>query len=77
MPRLITEWSTDDPRLAEMLRSIAEEPEHSVERQELEAALHMMQARFCWARADRMRARAREDEARARRRAERKAATNQ
>ena len=44
MPRLITEWSTDDPGLAEMLRSIAEFPEYSVERIELEAVLHSWQA---------------------------------
>lgn len=44
MARLITEWSSDDPGLADMLRSIAEVPEHSTARLELEAALHTWQA---------------------------------
>lgn len=60
--RLITEWSTDDPKLAKTLELIADAPEHSVERQELEAALHMFQARLCWERADRYR---RQDQQRA------------
>lgn len=44
MPRLITEWSTEDPGLADMLREIASFPEGSVERLELEAILHTQQA---------------------------------
>lgn len=44
MARLVTEWSTNDPGLANMLRSIAEFPEYSIERMELEAALHAWQA---------------------------------
>jgi hypothetical protein len=47
MPRLITEWSTRDPKLAEMLREIARFPERSVERLELEAILHTQQAAWC------------------------------
>lgn len=44
MPKLITEWSTDDKDLAKMLQSIAEWPEYSIERMELEVALHQWQA---------------------------------
>lgn len=51
MPRLVTEWSTDDPGLAKMLQTIAAEPEYTSLRQELEGALHMQQARLCWQRA--------------------------
>lgn len=40
MARLIVEWSTQDPQLAAVLRRIAEYPEHSAERMELEATLH-------------------------------------
>lgn len=64
MPRLLTEWSTDDPQLAEMLRSIDAEPEHTSLRQELEGALHMMQARLAWRRADQYREYERQREAR-------------
>jgi hypothetical protein len=74
MPRLLTEWSTDDPTIAEALQLIASEPEHSSARMELEAALHTFQARLCWQRAERYREREREQEARDRRRAERQAA---
>jgi hypothetical protein len=43
-PRLITEWSTHDEALARTLRLIAEFPEYSLERMELEAQLHLWQA---------------------------------
>lgn len=55
MPRLITEWSTEDPGLADMLRDIASFPEHSVERLELEAILHTQQAAWCYRRIGRLR----------------------
>lgn len=55
MPRLVTEWSTSDPGLAEMLRSIADLPEHDPTRHELEALLHTQQARIAWREADRLR----------------------
>lgn len=74
MPRLLTEWSTDDPTIAEALQLIASEPEHSSTRLELEAALHTFQARLCWQRAEVSRQRERDQEARDRRRAEREAA---
>lgn len=51
--RLVTEWSTDDPQLAGILRGIAALPEHSAARLECEAQLHMTEARACWAAADR------------------------
>lgn len=63
--RLVTEWSTDDPELAETLRMIAAEPEWSVTRLEMEAGLHMMQARFAWRRADQIRERQNESDRRA------------
>lgn len=44
MAQLITEWSTTDETLARTLRMIAEFPEHSIERMELEASLHQWQA---------------------------------
>jgi hypothetical protein len=44
MPRLIVEWSTADPTLAAVLRRIAEFPERSAERMELEATLHAAEA---------------------------------
>jgi hypothetical protein len=47
MPRLVTEWSTDDPQIARTLQLIASLPEHSLERPELEAALHTFQAAQC------------------------------
>lgn len=46
MSRLVTEWSTDDPQVAEALRLIASVPEWSIERLELEAALHQVQAKL-------------------------------
>lgn len=55
MPRLITEWSTEDPGLADMLREIASFPEHSVERLELEALLHTQQAAWCHRQVGRLR----------------------
>ncbi len=42
MARLITEWSTDDPQIADMLRSIDSET-NAVLRLELESALHIWQ----------------------------------
>jgi uncharacterized protein YecT (DUF1311 family) len=50
MPRLVTEWSTQDPQLAETLKTIASFPERSVERLELEAILHTQQAAWCYQR---------------------------
>ena len=44
MARLIVEWSTADPQLAAVLQRIAEYPEHSAERMELEATLHAAEA---------------------------------
>jgi hypothetical protein len=41
--RLLTGWSTDDPGLAEMLRSIQDEPDLAL-RLELFAGLHTWQA---------------------------------
>ena len=55
MPRLITEWSTEDPGLAGMLREIASFPEHSIERLELEALLHTQQAAWCYRQVGRLR----------------------
>lgn len=52
---LITEWSTDDPGVAELLTEIAKLPQYSAARHEAEAGLHMMQARFAWRRADEFR----------------------
>jgi hypothetical protein len=46
MPRLITEWSSDDPTLANMLREMAAMPEWSEERMASEAALHTFQAHW-------------------------------
>lgn len=46
MPRLITEWSTDDEAIARSLRLIDSEADHIV-RLELEAALHTFQAGWC------------------------------
>jgi hypothetical protein len=36
----VVEWSTEDPDLAKVLRTIAAYPEGSTERMELEAVLH-------------------------------------
>lgn len=69
--RLVTEWSTDDPALASTLRDLNALPELSVERQEAEAQLHMIQARECWRAADRIRARQRDAERREERREQR------
>jgi hypothetical protein len=55
MPQLVTEWSTDDPGLAEMLKSIAALPAYDPDRHELEALLHTQQARLAWREADRLR----------------------
>lgn len=73
MPRLITEWSTDDPTIAQALDLIQSTPEYSSARQELEAALHTFQARLCWQRATEYRRREREQAARDARRTARKA----
>jgi uncharacterized SAM-dependent methyltransferase len=54
--RLLTEWSTDDPGLAESLRQISAMPEYEPERHEAEAFLHMIQARAAWRKADELRA---------------------
>lgn len=74
MPLLRTEWSTDDPTIAQALDLIASTPEYSSAREELEAALHMFQARLCWQRAAGHRQREREQAARDARREARKAA---
>lgn len=42
--RLVVEWSTDDPRIAAVLHTIAQYPDGSPERMELEAALHTAEA---------------------------------
>lgn len=55
MPRLITEWSSEDVSLADMLREIASFPEGSVERLELEAILHTQQAAWCHRQVGRLR----------------------
>lgn len=55
MAQILTEWSSDDPKLALMLRRIASFPENSADRCELEGFLHMMLARSCWRDADRLR----------------------
>jgi hypothetical protein len=56
VPRIITEWSTDDdPQLAGVLRMLASIPEHEPERHELEAHLHMVLMRAAWREADRLR----------------------
>lgn len=55
MPRLITEWSTSDPGLAEMLTMVNAVPEYDPARHELEAMLHIEQARLAWREADRLR----------------------
>lgn len=52
---LVTEWSSSDPRLAAMLRSIAELPEWSEERLAAEAALHTFQAQLAHERIGRIR----------------------
>lgn len=54
--RLVTEWSTDDPALAETLRRIADVPEWDPIRHEMEAALHTFQARLAWQKAGALRA---------------------
>ena len=59
MPRLITEWSTDDPKLAGMLRWIAGMPAYSEERLEIEAMLHTFLARVTYIELGEMRARRR------------------
>lgn len=56
MPRLITQWSTRDETLSRTLRLIAEFPEHSLERMELEAQLHLWQAAELLREVGRMRA---------------------
>lgn len=57
MPRLITDWTTEDPALAVTLRRIASYPEDSPERLELEAVLHTFQAQWCNVRAGEIRGR--------------------
>lgn len=54
--RIIVEFSTQDPVLAGVLRTIAEAPEYSSTRAELEGLLHMYLARTCWRDAERYRA---------------------
>lgn len=67
--QIITEWSSATPRVAAALQELAALPEHSVERLEAEAGLHMLQARWCWRRADRLREAQRADEQRRARKA--------
>lgn len=59
---LRTEWSTDDPKLAKMLRQIAALDEWSEERLALEAALHTWQAQHCYRRMGEQRGWRRADE---------------
>ena len=47
MAELITDWSSADPRLAALLRSIADM--HGPQRWAAEAALHTFQAQHCTA----------------------------
>lgn len=61
--RLITEWSTPSPVLAKVLKMVSDEPEHSILRLELEAALHSFQARLCYEQIARLK-RAEQDRAR-------------
>lgn len=58
--RLVTEWSTDDPALAQTLALIAATPTWDPLRHEMEAALHTFQARLAWQRAAELRAAARQ-----------------
>lgn len=62
--RLITEWSTDSPVLAPTLKLVAAEPEHSILRLELEAALHSYQARLCYQQIERLKSAERDRAAR-------------
>ena len=67
MPRLLTEWScAEEGPLADSLRMIAAEPEHSILRLELEAALHSFQARLCYQQIERLRTAERDREKRKR-----------
>lgn len=54
MPRLITEWSTDDPDLAEMLKMINREPDPAL-KLDLEAMLHHQLALISTRDAERLR----------------------
>lgn len=56
VPRLLTQWTTsEEGPLANALRMVAAEPEHTILRYELEAALHSFQARLCYQSIDRLR----------------------
>lgn len=54
MARLTTEWSTDDPQVAEALRLLNAMPTWSPEYHEALAGLHILQARWEWREADRL-----------------------
>lgn len=44
MTYVTIDWYSDDPEMAELLRTVASYPEYSVERLELEAVLHEFMA---------------------------------
>lgn len=57
-PRAVTitaDFSTEDPRLAVLLRAVQALPEDAPERHEAEAHLHLELARVAWRRADALR----------------------
>lgn len=64
MPRIVAEFSSDDPTLAGVLKLIDSFPEYSPERAEMEALLHIQLARVSWREADQLRALADKREAR-------------
>lgn len=77
MPRLLTEWRVaEEGPLADSLRMIAAEPEHSILRLELEAALHSFQARHCYEQIDRLRRAEQDRAARKARQTKRRSAVN-
>jgi hypothetical protein len=53
--RMVTTWWASDAKVADALRFIQSIPEHTPERHEAEAGLHMLQARWAWRRADELR----------------------
>lgn len=55
LARLETLWRTDDPKVAAALERIMSQPVGTPERHEAIAGLHMLQARWEWRDADRLR----------------------
>lgn len=53
--RMVTTWWASDPKVAEGLVWINSLPQSEPLRHEAEAAIHMLQARWAWAEADRLR----------------------